>query len=163
MTALVWVAVVLGGTAVLYVGTALFERFVPRRVLRWYQRHVGGPFFGWIAGVLPGYVMLETVGRKTGKSRRVPVGGRLHGDTCWVLAGTGRDTQYVRNIEKNPNVRVRAHLRWRSGVAHLLPDDDATARLWDNPFNGLFLWLTGHDLLTVQIDLEPLSVTRRSR
>lgn len=164
MKILLWVVVALGGAAFLYVGMALFERVVPRRLLRWYQKHIGSPLFRWMAGVVPGYVLLETVGRKTGKLRRVPVGGRLRGDTCWVLAGTGRDTQYVRNIEKNPNVRVRVHLRWRTGVANLLPDDDTRVRLLENPFNGLFLWLTGHDLLTVRIDLEPrTAATPRSR
>jgi deazaflavin-dependent oxidoreductase (nitroreductase family) len=164
MKILFWITIVFGGAVVVFVGLALFERVVPRPVLRWYQRHVGSPLFRWTAGVVPGWVLLETVGRMTGKPRRVPVGGRLQGDTCWLLAGTGRDTQYVRNIEQNPNVRVRVHLRWREGVANPLPDDDTRARLRGNPINGLFLWLTGHDLLTVRIDLEPRKgATPRSR
>jgi deazaflavin-dependent oxidoreductase (nitroreductase family) len=50
---------------------------------------------------LPGLVILETTGRKTGQPRRTPVGKALEGDTLWVLAEHRRGG-YVRNIEANP-------------------------------------------------------------
>jgi deazaflavin-dependent oxidoreductase (nitroreductase family) len=143
-----------------FVGIGLFERFVPRRVLRWYQKNVGSPLFRASAGVVPGWAVVETIGRKTGRPHRVPVGGRLIGDTYWFLAGTARDNQYVRNIERNPSVRVRIHGRWREGTAQTCPDEDARRRLLRlNPINGFFLWLTGFDLLTVRVDFDAADAT----
>lgn len=137
------------------VALALFERFVPRRVLRWYQRRVAGPLFRGSAGIVPGWAVVETIGRRTGRPHRVPVGGRMVGNTFWFLAGTGRENQYVRNIERNPRVRVRIRGRWREGVAEICLDDDSRRRLFRlNPVNGFFLWLTGFELLTVRVNLE---------
>jgi len=134
---------------------ALFERLVPRRVLRWYQKNIANPLFRGSAGFVPGWALIETIGRRSGKPHRVPVGGRLIGNTYWFLAGTGREAQYVRNIEKERRVRVRIHGRWRDGVAWVCSDDDSRRRLLRlNPLNGVFLWLAGHDLLTIRIDLD---------
>lgn len=153
MKALRFVLILLGGISLSIIFLAFFERLVPRRVLRWYQKYVGNPLFRGSAGVVPGWAAIETIGRRTGKSHRVPVGGRLADDTYWLLASTL--AQYVRNIEKNPKVRVRVHGRWRDGVAHICPDDDPRRRLLRlNPVNGFFLWLAGTDLLTVRIDLQ---------
>jgi hypothetical protein len=59
-------------------------------------------------------------------------------------------------MEANSKVRVRVHGRWRAGNAHLLPADNPRRRLWRlNPMNGLFISVSGRDLLTVRIDLEP--------
>jgi hypothetical protein len=46
--------------------------------------------------------------------------------------------------------------RWRSGVAHVLEDDDARARQRTlRPVNAAFVRLMGTDLLTVHVDLDP--------
>src|SRR5215213_10976191 len=37
---------------------------------------------------LPGYVLLETTGRRSGKPRQVPVGKALEGETLWVVPST---------------------------------------------------------------------------
>lgn len=153
---LLGLALAVGAGLLSIVPLALFERFVPRRVLRWYQKHVGGPLFRGSAGFVPGWALVETIGRRTGRRHRVPVGGRLIGDSFWFLAGTGRENQYVRNLESDPNVRLRVHGRWREGVAHICADDNPRRLLLRlNPVNGLFLWLTGFELLTVRIDLRP--------
>lgn len=139
--------------AALMIATALFERVVPRRVRRAYQKHIGTPMFRRSAGIVPGWALIETVGRKTGLPRQVPVGGRLQGDTYWLVAGD-RTCDYVRNIEANPKVRLRVHGRWREGIAHVCPDDDPRRRLLRlNPANSVFIGLAGTDLLTVRVDL----------
>lgn len=133
----------------------IFERFAPPRVVRAYQRLTMPMFRPW-AGIVPGWAVIETTGRKTGLPRRTPVAARIKEDACWVVAGIGRKTNYVRNIEAAPRVRVRTHGRWYAGTAHLCPDDEARKRsLRLNPVNGLFLWLAGGDQLTVRIDLDP--------
>jgi hypothetical protein len=38
----------------------------------------------------PGYALLETIGRKTGKPRRTPVGDGRVGSQFWIVAEHGR-------------------------------------------------------------------------
>ena len=71
---------------------------------------------------------LETIGRKTGQVRRVPVSVQFDDEGAWVICQHGTRSGWGSNIVDNPNVRVRQGDRWRSGVAHLRPDDDVVAR-----------------------------------
>jgi deazaflavin-dependent oxidoreductase (nitroreductase family) len=138
-----------------YVALAIFERLAPRPLLRAYWKMVN-PLVRPLAGFVPGWAILETTGRRTGRAHRVPVGGRRRRDSFWCLAGHGRKADYVLNIEANPRVRVRTHGRWRRGTAHVLTDDDPRRRLFRlNPANGIFILLAGSDVMTVRIDLEP--------
>jgi deazaflavin-dependent oxidoreductase (nitroreductase family) len=109
------------------------------------------------AGIpLPGIVILETIGRRSGEPRRTPVGDGLDGDTLWIVAEHGRRASYVRNIEADPQVRVKAGRRWRTGTAHPLPDDDPRERQRSLPrMNAAVVRLMGSDLLTVRVDLDP--------
>src|SRR5438445_9475854 len=50
----------------------------------------------------PGYALLETTGRKTGKPRRTPVGDGRIGKQFWIVAEHGTKAGYVRNIASNP-------------------------------------------------------------
>jgi hypothetical protein len=50
----------------------------------------------------PGYALLETTGRKTGKARRTPVGDGWIGYQFWLVAEHGTKAGYVRNIAANP-------------------------------------------------------------
>ena len=67
----------------------------------------------------------------------------------------GDSSNYMRNIKADNRVRVRIRGHWRTGRAHLLPDDDAHAR------NAQLSWVNrtansglGTELLTVRIDLD---------
>jgi deazaflavin-dependent oxidoreductase (nitroreductase family) len=115
--------------------------------------------------VPPGYALLETIGRKTGKPRRTPVGNGRVNDQFWIVAEHGMEAGYVRNIAKNPRVRVKFHhgllTKWRTGTATLLPDDDPLERQrWlgkEHPgssSNAAAVRLMGTNLLTVRIDLD---------
>ncbi|MGI8622138.1 MAG: nitroreductase/quinone reductase family protein, partial [Solirubrobacteraceae bacterium] len=44
----------------------------------------------------------------------------LDGDTFWIVAGHGRQAAYVRNLQAEPRVRVKARGEWRTGTAHVL-------------------------------------------
>ena len=59
---------------------------------------------------LPGYALLETKGRKTGKARRTPVGDGRVGNQFWLVAEDGTKAGYVRNIERDPHVRLKVLL-----------------------------------------------------
>ena len=115
--------------------------------------------------VPPGYALLETIGRKSGKPRRTPVGNGHVGEQFWIVAEHGMEAGYVRNIASNPRVRVKFHHgfwpKWRTGTAALLPDDDPLERQrWlgkEHPgssSNAAAVRLMGTKLLTVRIDLD---------
>jgi deazaflavin-dependent oxidoreductase (nitroreductase family) len=71
---------------------------------------------------------LETIGRKTGQVRRVPVSAQFDNNGAWVISQHGTRSGWGRNIADNPNIRVRQGNQWRSGVATFRPDDDIVAR-----------------------------------
>ncbi|MGW0821991.1 nitroreductase family deazaflavin-dependent oxidoreductase [Streptomyces sp. NPDC002845] len=120
------------------------------RAVTTFQRHVLNP----VLRRLPLQTVLETTGRKSGLPRRTPVGGRRIGDSFWLVSEFGEKSQYVRNIQANPAVRVRIGGRWHTGTAHLLPDDDPRARLRSLPrMNSAAIRAVGTNLLTVRVDL----------
>jgi deazaflavin-dependent oxidoreductase (nitroreductase family) len=104
-----------------------------------------------------GWAMLETTGRHSGLPRRVPVGDGLRGDHFWIVTEHGWSAHYVRNILRDPRVRVNVAGRWRTGTAHVLPDDDPYRRLRQlrRPVNDAALLLVGTEQLTVRIDFDP--------
>ncbi len=72
---------------------------------------------------------LETVGRKSGEARRVPVAARFDDAGAWVISQHGRRSGWALNVADDPHVRVRQGNQWRSGIARFVPDDDPTARV----------------------------------
>ncbi len=126
------------------------------RVSNWLARHVANPIVKRVAGYVPFWALLETTGRKSGEPRRTPVGNGLVGDTFWIVAEHGRRAQYVKNIIANPRVKLRVNRRWRTGTAHVMPDDDPRARQQQlRRFNAALVRAAGTDLMTVRIDLDP--------
>jgi deazaflavin-dependent oxidoreductase (nitroreductase family) len=118
--------------------------------------------------VPPGYALLETIGRKSGKPRRTPVGNGQVNEQFWIVAEHGMEASYVRNIAHNSRVRIRFHhgllTKWRTGTATLLPDDDPRERQrWlakqhpGSSSNAAVVRMMGTNLLTVRIDLDPVS------
>jgi deazaflavin-dependent oxidoreductase (nitroreductase family) len=104
---------------------------------------------------MPFQTLLETTGRKSGEPRRTPLGGRRVGNQFWFVSEFGDRSQYVKNIQADPSVRVRLKGKWHKGVAHLLPDDDAQERLRSLPgFNSMGVRTFGTNLLTIRVDLE---------
>jgi deazaflavin-dependent oxidoreductase (nitroreductase family) len=130
-----------------------------RRISTFMSARLLNPLVRAAAGAglpLPGIAILETTGRKTGQPRRTPVGKALEGDTLWVVAEHGLKAAYVRNIQANPRVRVRIGRTWRTGIAHVLPDDDWRERQRRMPGgNALIVRLMGTDPVTLRVDLAP--------
>ncbi|EPQ80403.1 hypothetical protein MMEU_0928 [Mycobacterium marinum str. Europe] len=99
--------------------------------------------------------MLETIGRKSGQPRHTAVGGKLVDNQFWMVSEHGEHSDYVRNIKANPAVRVRLDGEWRSGTAHLLPDDDPLRRLGNLPrLNSAVVRAIGSELLSIRVDLD---------
>jgi deazaflavin-dependent oxidoreductase (nitroreductase family) len=105
----------------------------------------------------PSVVILETTGRRSGQPRRVPVTKAIEGHTLWIVTEHGNRAAYVRNIQADPNVRVRVGRRWRSGTARVLADDDwrARQRRMPNKLNSAMVRAVGTEHLTVRVDLDP--------
>jgi deazaflavin-dependent oxidoreductase (nitroreductase family) len=141
---------------------------VKHRIVHFLQKYLFNPpvkLLFAVGLVRPGYALLETVGRKTGKARRTPVGDGRIGREFWIVAEHGRKAGYVRNIEANPHVRLKLRegflARWHTGTAHILPDDDPRARQdWlagevrGARTNAAAVRFFGTELLTVRIDLD---------
>lgn len=139
------------------------------RLVRFLQKYLANPVVRAslrLGAAPPGYALLETTGRKSGQPRRTPVGDGRVGDTFWIVTEHGRRAAYVRNVEADPRVRVLVReglrMRWRTGTAHVLADDDPRERQrWlgrqrlGARLNAVAVRAMGTELLTVRIDLDP--------
>jgi deazaflavin-dependent oxidoreductase (nitroreductase family) len=147
------------------------RRRAKRRLARAGEKYVVNPLVraGFRHNLAPtAYALLETTGRKTGRTLRIPVANGLDGDTFWLISAHGRHAHYVRNLEARPRVRIGLRmgrsLRWRSGTAHIMPDDDARARQRElgrgrlvYRLDAILLRALATDLTTIRIDLDPNS------
>jgi deazaflavin-dependent oxidoreductase (nitroreductase family) len=138
------------------------------RIVHFLQKYLFNPpikFLIAVGLVPPGYALLETIGRKTGKPRRTPVGNGRVGEQFWIVAEHGRKASYILNIASNPRVRLKLRdgfrARWYTGTAHVLSDDDPRERqrwlaqqLPGSASNAAAVRLFGTQLLTVRIDLD---------
>jgi hypothetical protein len=104
----------------------------------------------------PTYAVVETTGRKTARKRLVPVGEKAsYVHTSAPTPGSG-------SSRARPGCTTGC-ARWRTGTAHLMPDDDANARHSllgrGRPLyrlDGIILrsLADGGDMLTIRIDLD---------
>jgi deazaflavin-dependent oxidoreductase (nitroreductase family) len=143
------------------------ERF-SARVVHPLQRSLVNPVVkaAWRLGLgPPGDALLETTGRRTGRPRLTPICDGQDGDTFWVVAQRGRRSDYVRNIQANPRVRVKvrrgARTEWLAGTAHIVDADDPRERqrmmARGNFWRRICVQASGAmstSLLTVRIDLD---------
>jgi deazaflavin-dependent oxidoreductase (nitroreductase family) len=139
------------------------RRELKRRLASATARYVFNPIVRTLFRVglpAPGTAILETIGRKSGRPRRNPVTNGLVDGVFWIVAEHGRRAGYVRNLEANPDVRVRIGKRWRTGTARLVPEDDPrerlryiTARRPITRLNTTTVRLLQTDLVTIRIDL----------
>src|SRR3712207_3015819 len=134
-------------------------RQVKRRVFRTITNRVVNPFVRPLVerGMLdPGWALLETRGRRTGRPRAVPVGNGLRGDTFWIVTEHGRHADYVRNIRAHPRVRVKVGGRWRTGTAHVTDEDPYEwMRRLRRPVNDALLVAVGTEQMVIRVDLDP--------
>jgi deazaflavin-dependent oxidoreductase (nitroreductase family) len=100
--------------------------------------------------------LLETTGRKSGQRRVTPVGNGLRGEVFWIVTEHGWSSAYVKNIQADPRVRVKVGRRWRTGTAHILPDEDPheRMRMLDRGVNDAAVRLVGTEHLVIRVDLD---------
>lgn len=83
------------------------------------------PFFALLPP--PGFGVLTTTGRKTGKTRRTPVRAIRRGDKAYLVAIGGGRNAWLKNMRANPSVRLRVRGGTFSGMARE-PHEEAEAR-----------------------------------
>lgn len=121
------------------------------RITTAFQKNVANP----LMRLMPFQTLLETTGRKSGEPRRTPLDGSRVGDQFWFVSEFGDKSQYVKNIQADPQVRVRLKGKWHSGTAHLVPEDDPQERLRSLPkFNSFGVRTFGTNLLTIRVDFK---------
>lgn len=121
------------------------------RITTVFQKNVANP----LMRLMPFQTLLETTGRKSGEPRRTPMDGSRVGDQFWFVSEFGDKSQYVKNIQADPQVRVRLKGKWHSGTAHLMPEDDPHERLRSLPkFNSFGVRTFGTNLLTIRVDFK---------
>lgn len=78
-----------------------------QRLPRWFMRGPELIFALHLGGLVPWLVMIETVGRRTGKPRRVVLDvARREGHGLWVMAGDGYEARWLMNLLAHPTCRV---------------------------------------------------------
>ncbi|MBI5944517.1 MAG: nitroreductase family deazaflavin-dependent oxidoreductase [Chloroflexi bacterium] len=75
-----------------------------------------GPLIGRII------LLLETTGRRPGMKRVTPLQYEMIGDDYYVGAARGTKADWVRNIQSNPQVEVRAGSKHFQGIAEVVTD-----------------------------------------
>ena len=82
-----------------------------------------------LSGLAPWWILLETRGRRSGQPRTTPLArGPVDGDVVWVSSVHGRHADWVRNIEADPEVRIKISGRWHHGRATVQEYDEAASR-----------------------------------
>ncbi len=72
-----------------------------------------------------GYGIIETSGRKTGKTRRRCLRAVREGDKVYVVAIKGGVTGWAKNARADPKVRIRLRGGWFEGRAREVRADEA--------------------------------------
>ncbi|MER3421438.1 MAG: nitroreductase family deazaflavin-dependent oxidoreductase [Chloroflexota bacterium] len=94
------------------------------------------------------FVYLTTTGRRTGRPHTIEIWAAAHAGRLYLLAGRGGRADWVRNLVRNPAVRVRIGAETHAGVARVVrdPEEDALARrLLATKYQG---WREGQSLST---------------
>jgi deazaflavin-dependent oxidoreductase (nitroreductase family) len=106
------------------------------------------------------FCYLTTTGRVTGRPHTIEIWFALDGHTLYMLAGGGTGADWVKNLQRAPDVRVRIRDVTFAGRARIVEDaqEDALARRIVvgkyQPGYGEDLTDWGRESLVVAVDLE---------
>ena len=79
------------------------------------------------------FLLLTTIGRKSGLPRRTPLEYvyNTEDDTYRVSPGWGGNTDWYKNVRRNPHVRVQVGRRAFAALAEPAPDEEAAQFMWN--------------------------------
>ncbi|MDZ7929782.1 MAG: nitroreductase family deazaflavin-dependent oxidoreductase [Rhodococcus sp. (in: high G+C Gram-positive bacteria)] len=126
---------------------------------RWIGKHIANPVVNGLTsiGVRTSLVTdIETVGRKSGLRRQVPVSAVFDDTGAWLISQHGTRSGWGANITDEPRIRIRVGNRWRTGTATFVPDDDVAVRARSFSNNPVLGRLIGAGFRALQTD--PVSV-----
>ena len=69
------------------------------------------------------FCYLTTIGRVTGKPHEIEIWFGVEGNTLYMLSGGGEKSDWVRNIRREPAVKVRVDERTYEGRGRLVAPD----------------------------------------
>lgn len=99
---------------------------------------------------------LETIGRRTGLRRSVPVSAAFDDTGAWLISQHGTRSGWAINVGADPTVRIRQGRQWRNGTAEFVPGDDVVSRTRTFAPNPVLAALTAASFRALQSD--PISV-----
>jgi deazaflavin-dependent oxidoreductase (nitroreductase family) len=70
------------------------------------------------------FCYLTTTGRVTGNPHEIEIWFGTRGDSIYLMSGGGRDSDWVKNLLKKPQVSVRIAKTVFSGIARLVTDSE---------------------------------------
>lgn len=77
------------------------------------------------------YCYLTTIGRRTHRPHRIEIWYAARGDTLYLLAGSGRSSDWVQNLSADPSVTVEVDGAVRPGRGRVVEDgDEADEARW---------------------------------
>lgn len=107
-------------------------RSKPRGLLRWFFRMPVWMFRFGFGGFMPWWIMLTTVGRKSGRPHRAVVDiVQRNGEAVYVVAAYGRGADWVRNLEANPSLKAQTGWRQFDAKSVFLSEADTSTFLLD--------------------------------
>jgi deazaflavin-dependent oxidoreductase (nitroreductase family) len=93
------------------------------------------------------FAYLTTTGRRTGRPHTIEIWFAVHDGHVYVLSGGGGGADWIQNLRKTPDVRLRVGTRSTAGTARVLragTGEDTLAReLLDGKYQG---WREGKRL-----------------
>ena len=70
------------------------------------------------------YCYLTTKGRVSGRLHEIEIWFGVHGNTLYLLSGGGEESDWVKNLLKEPSVSVRIRAHTFTGVGRIVSVDD---------------------------------------
>ncbi|NEW38955.1 nitroreductase family deazaflavin-dependent oxidoreductase [Nocardia cyriacigeorgica] len=132
------------------------RKFVIERAVGRYVANPAVRALGRIGVTTSAAAELETTGRKSGLTRRVPVSAAFDATGAWLISQHGTRSGWALNVGDEPNIRIRQGNRWRTGTAVLRPDDDVAERARAFAPHPLLAGLSAATFRALQTD--PISV-----
>ena len=133
-----------------------------QRFPRWFLRVPELVFVLHLSRLVPSLAMVVTVGRRTGKPRRVVLDvARVDAHGLWVLAADGRHARWVMNLLADPSSEVRHRGRRfaaRATISDSDPGDLAVEIFRDRPFYTKLVYLAIGERIHNAWDVRRLSV-----
>jgi deazaflavin-dependent oxidoreductase (nitroreductase family) len=86
---------------------------------------------------------LETIGRASGRPHEIEIWFAADGDMIWMLSGGMDRSDWVRNLQHNPAVRVRIGDTWLTGRAAVVTDPAREQRAREQVAAKYYHWTSG--------------------